>query len=149
MKEDGALGDRFKVNFYYIAEFFHDELDRKQRKQLRQASYAAQKYGREGTIDDLNIFERFFSGLPFRRNNQRAMRSLDIETVDIFELFNLDDDAVRDLKENGYLQSKLVRRPIPRAKTPTIDLSSIKEPEKEKREDPNEGLEELFEELDQ
>ena len=149
LKDTGSFSDRFKLNFYYIGRFFHDELDRKQRKQLRQASYAAQKYGREGTIDDLNIFERFFSGLPLRGNNQRAMRSLDIETVDIFELFNLDEDDVQDLKESGYLQGKLVRRPIPRAKTPTIDLSSMKEPKKETHEDPSKGLDELFEELDQ
>jgi hypothetical protein len=149
LKDTGSFSDRFKVNFYYIGRFFHDELDRKQRKQLRQASYAAQKYGREGTIDDLNIFERFFSGLPLRGNNQRAMRSLDIETVDIFELFNLDEDDVQDLKESGYLQGKLVRRPIPRAKTPIIDFSKVSSPKNDKQQDLTEDLDGLFAELDQ
>ena len=147
--DDAPYKERFKINFHSIGRFFFNRLDRTQRKELRQASYAVQKYGHEGSIEDLNIFERFFSGLPLRGNNQRAMRSLDIETVDVFELFDMDDDDVQDLKDDGFLIHKLVRNPIPRAKTPIIDFSKVSSPKNDKQQDLTEDLDGLFAELDQ
>lgn len=148
--ENATNSERYKVNFHYIGRYFFRELDRSQRRLLRQTAYAVQRYGRDASAENLNPITRFFAGLPLKSNNQRAMRSLDLDNVDIFELFDYSDEDVERLSNSGYLLNKLFfKKAVRRMPTPEVKLPDLDEKESSQERNPDNNLEEVFEDLAQ
>ena len=148
--ENATNSERYKVNFHYIGRYFFRELDRSQRRLLRQTAYAVQRFGRDASAENLNPITRFFAGLPLKSNNQRAMRSLDLDNVDIFELFDYSDEDVERLSNSGYLLNKLFfKKAVRRMPTPEVKLPDLDEKESSQERNPDNNLEEVFEDLAQ